>query len=183
MTRLVVYSADNPANIAIDTTDVATITREIWAVGARFERWAISRPLPPEATPEEILVAYSAEIDHLKRERGYASADVVRIRPGAPNWPALREKFLVEHTHSEDEVRFFVEGAGAFYLHVGDKVLEVVGEAGDLLSVPQGTPHWFDGGPQGNFTCIRLFTRQEGWVAHYTGAPIAEAFPRYNEAA
>jgi 1,2-dihydroxy-3-keto-5-methylthiopentene dioxygenase len=59
----------------------------------------------------------------------------------------------------------------------------VIGEAGDLLSVPQGTPHWFDGGPEGNFTCIRLFTQQEAWVAHYTGAAIADAFPRYNEAA
>lgn len=183
MTRLVVYSAENPAQIFVDTSDFDTISREISAVGARFERWAASHPLAPEATPEEILVAYGAEIDRLKRERGYAAADVVRIRPGNPNWPALREKFLAEHTHSEDEVRFFVEGSGAFYLHIGDKVLEVIGEANDLLSVPQGTPHWFDGGPDGNFTCIRLFTQQEGWVAQYTGAPIADAFPRYNEAA
>jgi 1,2-dihydroxy-3-keto-5-methylthiopentene dioxygenase len=183
MTRLVVYAAENPAHIFIDTTDADVISREVSAVGARFERWAASHPLPPEATAEEILVAYDPEIERLKRERGYSSADVVRIRPGNPNWPTLREKFLAEHSHSEDEVRFFVEGSGAFYLHIGDRVLEVVGEAGDLLSVPQGTPHWFDGGPDGDFTCIRLFTRQEGWVAHYTGAPIAQRFPRYNQAA
>ena len=183
MTRLVVYSAASPAQILLDTEDFDVITREVAAVGARFERWEAARPLAPGATQDEILDVYSAAIDRLKRERGYASADVVRIRPDTPNWPALRQKFLAEHTHSEDEVRFFVEGSGAFYLHIGDKVLEVVGTAGDLLSVPQGTPHWFDGGPVGDFTCIRLFSEQSAWVAQYTGAPIADAFPRYNDAA
>ena len=151
--------------------------------GARFERWAASHPLKADARPEEIFLAYDAEIDRLKRERGYTDGDVVAIRPGNPNWPALRQKFLVEHTHSEDEVRFFVEGAGAFYLHIGDRVLQVICEAGDLLSVPHGTPHWFDGGPIGNFICIRLFTDQEAWTAHFTGDAIADAFPRYNGAA
>jgi 1,2-dihydroxy-3-keto-5-methylthiopentene dioxygenase len=183
MSRLIVYSAENAANVLLDTADVEAIAREIGAVGARFERWEASVPLKPEATNEEILAAYAQQIDRLKRERGYTNGDVVRVRPGNPAWPALRQKFLAEHTHSEDEVRFFVEGSGAFYLHIDDKVLEVVGEAGDLLSVPHGTPHWFDGGPDGDFTCIRLFTQQEAWTAHYTGAAIAEAFPRYNEAA
>ena len=36
----------------------------------------------------------------------------------------------------EDEIRFFVQGAGTFYLHLGDEVVAVLCEAGDLLSVP-----------------------------------------------
>jgi 1,2-dihydroxy-3-keto-5-methylthiopentene dioxygenase len=183
MTRLIIYSADDSSDLHLDSHELSTIQRELAAVGAGIERWSASEPLKPGATPDDILSAYDHEIDRLKRERGYVTADVVSIKPGNPNWPALRKKFLAEHTHDEDEVRYFVEGSGAFYLHIGDRVLEIVGEAGDLLYVPQGTSHWFDGGEVGDFTCIRLFNSQEGWVAHYTGDAIAEGFPKYEKAA
>ena len=55
--------------------------------------------------------------------------------------------------------------------------------AGDLLSVPKGTPHWFDGGETADFTCIRVFTDPAGWEAHYTGDEIWRAFPLYDKAA
>lgn len=169
MTRLVVYSAADPRNILLDTSDFEAIVDELAPTGANIERWTAATPLSADATSEEILEAYKPQIDRLKAERGYTNADVIHVRPGNPNWPGLRQKFLSEHTHDEDEVRFFVEGSGAFYLHVDDKVYQVVGTADDLLSVPQGTKHWFDGGSEGNFTVIRLFNDPQGWVAHYTG--------------
>ena len=43
-------------------------------------------------------------------------------------------------------MRFFVAGSGLFTLHVGDRVYEVLCEQGDLIGVPDGTPHWFDMG-------------------------------------
>jgi 1,2-dihydroxy-3-keto-5-methylthiopentene dioxygenase len=182
MTQLIVYSAADPAHVLLDTTDFDVITEEVGAVGARIERWKAVQPLTAESSSEEILAAYAPEIERLKQERGYGSADVIHVRPGNPNWPAMRQKFLSEHTHDEDEVRFFVEGSGAFYLHIGDKVYQVVGTADDLLWVPEGTKHWFDGGPEGNFTVIRLFTDQKGWIAHYTGDVIAETVPNYEAA-
>ena len=60
----------------------------------------------------------------------------------------MRAKFLDEHFHKEDEVRFFVAGSGLFTLHVGDKVYEILCESGDLIGVPDGTTHWFDMGPE-----------------------------------
>ncbi len=180
MTHLIVYSAADARDIRLDTRDFATIAHELDANGARIERWEASHPLNRGASPEDILTVYNAEIDRLKAERGYLDADVVSIKPGNPNWPAVRQKFLAEHTHDDDEVRYFVEGSGAFYLHIGDRVLQIVGEAGDLLSVPKGVSHWFDGGEVGDFTCIRVFTTKEGWAAHYTGDAIAESFPRYD---
>ena len=182
MTRLIVYSAKDSNDVRLDTGDCEVIEAELAAIGARIERWKATHPLPANASPDQILAAYAPEIERLKRERGYTAADVVSIRPNNPNWPALRAKFADEHTHDEDEVRYFVEGSGAFYLHIGDRVIQVVGEAGDLLSVPKGTPHWFDGGEAGEFTCIRVFTSQEGWVAHYTGETISRAFPQHEAA-
>jgi len=43
--------------------------------------------------------------------------------------------------------------------------------------------HWFDGGEQADFTCIRVFTTTEGWAANFTGDAISDAFPRYEKAA
>jgi 1,2-dihydroxy-3-keto-5-methylthiopentene dioxygenase len=91
----------------------------------------------------------------------------------------MRAKFLDEHRHTEDEVRFFVEGSGAFYLHLGAQVHQVICVRGDLISVPANAPHWFDMGPDPAFTAIRFFNNPDGWVAQYSGSGIAARFPTY----
>lgn len=128
---------------------------------------------------EEVLAAYGESVDRLKQEYGFQSADVVALTAEHPDRQALRAKFLDEHTHSDFEVRFFVEGRGLFYIHRGDRVYGVMCEQGDLISVPADMPHWFDMGEAPSFKCIRLFTTPEGWVAQYTGDRIAERFPRF----
>ncbi|BCP54852.1 acireductone dioxygenase [Kaistia sp. 32K] len=145
--------------------------------------WSADVELQRDAGDEKILSAYGREIKRLSDEAGYNSIDVFRIAPDNPNRVAFRQKFLAEHTHDEDEVRFFVEGSAAFYLHIGDKVYRVVCTRGDLLSVPAGTPHWFDMGSEPSFTAIRLFVSPEGWVAKFTGSAIAETLPLFESGA
>lgn len=179
MTRLYVYDETNPAALLVDTEDGAAIARELNAIGVRFERWAASAPLSAEADQDAVIAAYGPEIDRLKAECGYKSVDVVRMQPDHPQREAFREKFLDEHTHSEDEVRFFVEGSGAFYLRKAGRVFKVVCTKDDLISVPAGTTHWFDMGPAPRFTAIRLFENSDGWIAKFTGDTIARRFPLY----
>ena len=105
-------------------------------------------------------------------------ADVISLPAGDPRASDMRRKFLSEHTHGEDEVRFFVAGQGLFTLHVSDRVYEVLCEAGDLIGVPALTRHWFDMGPNPDFVVIRLFNNPEGWVASFTGDAIADRFHR-----
>ena len=104
---------------------------------------------------------------------------MLRCLPDHPQKAQLRTKFLAEHTHGDDEVRFFVEGAAMFYLHAAARVHMVLCERNDLISVPAGMPHWFDMGPEPYFTVIRLFTTPEGWVARFTGDSIATRFPAF----
>jgi 1,2-dihydroxy-3-keto-5-methylthiopentene dioxygenase len=111
----------------------------------------------------------------------FRSSDVVSLRPDHPQKTDLRAKFLSEHTHDEFEVRFFVEGRGLFYLHPDERVIITLCEQGDLISVPAGMKHWFDMGELPDFKCIRLFTNPDGWIAAYTGDPIAERFPRFEQ--
>ncbi len=68
------------------------------------------RAVAPGASQEEVFAAYRADIDRLVAERGFKSVDVASIAPDNPNRAEL-QKFLDEHFHKEDEVRFFVAGS------------------------------------------------------------------------
>ena len=178
MSRLRIYD-ETRADAPLTThTEHAAITRELGEVGVRFEQWEASQPVVPGASQDEVIAAYRGDIDRLMRENGYQAVDVISLKPDNPDRAAFRQKFLNEHTHSEDEVRFFVAGAGQFTLHIDGKVYEVLCESGDLIGVPDRTRHWFDMSESPYFIAIRLFTNKEGWVAEFTGEDIAERFPR-----
>ena len=177
MSELRIYPDTNPAQVEV-YTDYAEISAQLQAIGVRFERWQANAPLRDDACQEEVIAAYRADIDRLMAENGFQSVDVVSLQPDHPDKAVFRQKFLNEHTHSEYEVRFFVDGQGMFYLHLNDQVYTVLCEQGDLISVPAGTTHWFDMGPNPRFKAIRLFTNPDGWVGHFTGSDIAERFPR-----
>jgi len=178
MSRLRIYDETRPAAPLAVHTAAADIARELGRVGVRFEQWEAGTPIAPGASQDEVIAAYRNDIDRLMREGGYQAVDVISLAPDHPDRATLRQKFLSEHTHSEDEVRFFVAGSGQFTLHLGGKVYDILCEAGDLIGVPDGTPHWFDMSESPYFVAIRLFTNKEGWVANFTGTDIAERFPR-----
>lgn len=183
MTRLRIFDAESPDIPATDTRDAGTIAAALDGIGVRFEQWP-SRPLPGDADQDAVLAAFAPEVERLATENGYQAVDVMRLTPGHPDKVALREKFLSEHRHSEDEVRFFVEGEGLFTLRSDEgNVYAVLCEAGDLISVPAGMRHWFDMGPDPRFTVIRMYIDPAGWVAHYTGDAIADRFPRHETVA
>jgi 1,2-dihydroxy-3-keto-5-methylthiopentene dioxygenase len=173
-----IWNDNDPNTLLVDTSDGARIAQELNAVGVRFERWAADAELPKGADQQTVLDAYKSSIDKLVDECGYQTMDVIRLERGTPNTEPMRKKFLDEHQHSEDEVRFFVEGRGAFYLHLHGRVYQTICVKGDLISVPAGTKHWFDMGGDPEFTAIRLFNNQEGWVANFTGDTIASGFPK-----
>jgi 1,2-dihydroxy-3-keto-5-methylthiopentene dioxygenase len=179
MTTLTLFAEDRPGAPAAVHRDPEIIRAVLADHGIAFERVTALVDLAADATADAVLAAYAPFIDAEKQARGYRTADVVRIVRGQPDTAPLRARFLDEHTHSEDEARLFAEGSGAFYLHTGAEVLQVVCERGDYLRVPAGTRHWFDMGPQPCFTAVRLFTDPAGWVASFTGDTIAGRFPRY----
>ena len=178
MSRLRIYRDTQPHAAESEHHDHADIARELGAAGIRFEQWQARQPIAPGASQDEVIAAYRGDIDRLMASEGYQAVDVISLTPDHPDRATLRQKFLDEHTHSEDEVRFFVAGAGQFTLHIQGKVYEVLCEKGDLIGVPDGTPHWFDMGESPYFVAIRLFTNKEGWVANFTGNDIATRFPR-----
>ncbi|MFK3860914.1 1,2-dihydroxy-3-keto-5-methylthiopentene dioxygenase [Pseudoalteromonas rhizosphaerae] len=177
MSQLTIFADCNGNNALLNTQDTAQIATELNKVNVRFEQWRATKTITAETSHEAIISAYSADIESLKQQGGYQTVDVISLAKGNPNAAELRAKFLFEHTHSEDEVRFFVKGQGLFCLHINDKVYQVLCKQGDLISVPELTPHWFDMGSDPEFTAIRLFNNTEGWVAQSTESEIAKQFP------
>ena len=136
--------------------------------GLHYEVWPLEDRVDPAAPAEEILAAYDPEIEELKRRGGFVTADVVDVYPDTPNLDAMLEKFNKEHTHTEDEVRFILQGRGVFHINPGDKpVFAIEVWAGDMISVPLGTRHWFDLCTDRRIRAIRLFQDTSGWTPHY----------------
>ncbi len=191
MSKLLVMPVDDPATTLVSTTDPAEIAADLGAVGVTFEQWEASTPLADDADQDAVLAAFAGDVERIKA-MGYSTVDVVRLH-GDPDDPEFmkkaaeaRNKFLAEHSHADDEVRFFVEGRGAFYLRFvrpdGVEAIHVaICEQGDFISVPKDTKHWFDMGTAPSFAAIRFFQVEEGWVGNFTGDPIAERFPTFDE--
>jgi len=177
MSRLECFAGQRPGQPLLSTADGVVIEQTLREAGIRFERWP-TRALPVAATPEQVLETYREEVAHWLEGEGYQTVDVVAMTPDHPKRVELRQSFLREHTHSEDEIRFFAAGQGLFALRIGDRVLEVLCTRGDLIAVPAGTPHWFDMGPSPDFVALRFFNDSRGWIAHYTGSDIADHFSR-----
>ena len=182
MSRLRIFRDTDGSEPVKVTSQHAEIAHELGAAGVRFEQWEASKPIAPGASQDEVIAAYRGDIDRLMREEGYKAVDVVSLNPDNPDRAAFRAKFLNEHTHAEDEVRFFVAGRGLFTLHIGEHVYEVLCERGDLIGVPDRTRHWFDMSEEPYFVAIRLFNNPAGWVAEFTGDDIASRFPRLEAA-
>ncbi|HEY1588292.1 MAG TPA: acireductone dioxygenase [Rhodanobacter sp.] len=178
MSRLRIFDESNPQAPLAVHHEHAAMAVELGKVDVRFEQWEASQPIAPGASQDEVIAAYRDDIDRLMAEKGYQAVDVISLAPDHPERATLRQKFLSEHTHSEDEVRFFVAGSGQFTLHIAGKVYDILCEQGDLIGVPDGTRHWFDMSEAPSFVAIRLFTNKEGWVANFTGDDIARRFPR-----
>jgi 1,2-dihydroxy-3-keto-5-methylthiopentene dioxygenase len=160
-----------------EITDFAAVREYLAASGIDYERWEPARPVADDAPADEILAAYSGQIDELKRRGGYVTADVIDVKAATPGLEAMLAKFNREHWHDEDEVRYIIRGRGLFHIHPRQgPVFALEVQAGDLIRVPRGTWHWFDLCPEREIRAIRLFQDPAGWTPRYTESGVDRNF-------
>lgn len=176
MSLLTVYD-ETGLGLGFFTDEHAQIADRLQSIGALFERWQTAKPLGDDADDAAIIETHKEDVMRIQKRFGFESVDVISVTKDHPQKADIRAKFLSEHTHSDFEVRFFVEGQGLFFLHCEDKVYAILCQQGDLISVPANVKHWFDLGQNPNLKCIRFFTTPDGWIAQYTGSDIATHFP------
>jgi 1,2-dihydroxy-3-keto-5-methylthiopentene dioxygenase len=125
---------------------------------------------------EQLLQFFDGRFEQQKQRFGYESRDLVVLHKSVPGLDDMLKKFDRTHRHTDDEVRYIVDGAGifGFVLPTGEQMLLTV-EAGEYIRVPAETEHWFILDQSRRVKAIRYFTNMEGWVANYTDTPIHSA--------
>lgn len=144
--------------------------------GVLYEHWDISKLanglrekfILNNQEKEEILSTFKNEIEDLAERRGYKTWDVIALSDATPNLEELLKKFEQVHTHTEDEVRAITAGHGIFIIKGDEQTgyFDVELEAGDVISVPEGNPHFFTLMEDRQVVAVRLFIETEGWIAH-----------------
>ena len=158
-------------------TDPNEIADFLIPFGIQYENWDVAGRLAENATDEEILKEYEPEIERLKIAGGFVTADVINVSPSTPGLDEMLAKFDKEHFHTEDEVRFTVEGSGLFHINPENgPVFSITVTTGDLISVPNGTRHWFNLCGEKQIRCIRLFEDMSGWAPHYNEDAVHEGY-------
>ncbi len=111
---------------------------------------------------------YQTRLDALKAERGYIEQDVIALDSETEGLEAICAKFVDEHLHRDDEVRFVLAGEGVFDIRDdADRWMRLTVEAGDLLVVPKDRHHRFFLTERRHIRCVRLFQDAAGWVPQY----------------
>ena len=80
----------------------------------------------------------------VREEKGYRCFDFIECCDKLPNYDQLLNRFYQEHIHSDEEIRFFLEGSGYFDVRdVDDNWIRIWAEKGDLILLPPGIYHRF----------------------------------------
>lgn len=180
MPKLKIYSDDKVESL-VDFTDIKTA---LAAINIDIQQWNCKHATLAKASQEDILEAYQVEVKQIMDQYRFKGVDVINMNAANHNpekISEMRNKFLDEHIHTDDEVRYFVDGEGLFCVHADSKVYAILCSKGDFISVPANTKHWFDMGSAPNFKCIRFFGEATGWIADYTGDSIAKQYPTIEE--
>lgn len=177
MGALVFFEADGAwgETLACDGRIRAALAAE----GIGWGRWPLHE-LDDAADDAAVIARYAHEIATLPPQLAPRSIDRLRLRPGQAGWPALRRQFLAEHRHADAELRFFLEGAGLFYIRTAQGFIGLLCEAGEWVALPPGTRHGFDAGESPDIDVLRFFTAAEGWLARPAEGALPAALPSFD---
>lgn len=169
---------------ANEITDFATIGERLAPLGIALHSWPapttararelLDRQSLNDGEKEELLGFVQNRFEQLKREKGYATRDLIVIHEQIPGLADMLAKFDKIHYHTDDEVRYILAGRGYFGFVAPNEeqfLLEVT--AGDYINVPANTEHWFELKDSKRIKAVRYFIDTSGWTPVYTKRPMA----------
>jgi 1,2-dihydroxy-3-keto-5-methylthiopentene dioxygenase len=161
-------------------TDIESIGHHLATLNIQLKKWPVgedvstqallAQPTLQEEEKEQVLFVLDHYFESLEV---FHARDMIVLNPATPNLDGMLEKFSRPHTHSDDEVRYIVDGEGRFGFVCPDGTqMELTIQPEEYINVPAGTEHWFCLTPQRRIKAIRYFVDTLGWTPEYTHTEI-----------
>ncbi|ESO83226.1 hypothetical protein LOTGIDRAFT_197575 [Lottia gigantea] len=105
-------------------------------------------------------------LNKLKKDRGYSYEDVINItEQGLPNYHEKLKHFFTEHLHSDDEIRYILDGSGYFDVRdINNKWIRIAVFKDDMVTLPAGIYHRFTLDDKNYVKAKRYFVGEPVWT-------------------
>ncbi|KAJ6844148.1 1,2-dihydroxy-3-keto-5-methylthiopentene dioxygenase 2-like [Iris pallida] len=108
------------------------------------------------------------DLKKIREARGYSYMDICEVCPEKlPNYEAKIKSFFEEHLHTDEEIRYCLEGSGYFDVRDRDeRWIRVAVKKGGMIVLPAGIYHRFTLDSSNYIKALRLFVGEPVWTPY-----------------
>jgi 1,2-dihydroxy-3-keto-5-methylthiopentene dioxygenase len=102
----------------------------------------------------------------IRAVRGYSYQDIIEVSPETlPGYEQKIISFFEEHMHTDEEIRFILDGSGYFDVRDFDETwVRIACRKGDMIVLPEGIYHRFTLDENNFAKAMRLFVGEPVWT-------------------